>query len=318
LIAGFLTGLNLALNKGIDITPGLALDPSQEGLAFSPGWLIVAIVCLIAFIYVERRSASPLLDLNAYRKRNFSAASFVNLLMGFCVMAGLVSVPLYINTVPTVLYGLELNQAALLAGYLLSAFTIPMAFASLLGGWLAGRVGYRWPTVFGAGLACFGFWRVSRWSEHVSEGEVALMNAGLPNLLNNWDLYLGAGRMLVGLLLAGIGVGVTISPIATAVVNAVGTAERGVASSLVIIMRLIGMTLSISALTSYGVRRVQTLLTLGLEGVDLTDFATQSQVLVQSTTQVINEMALITGLVCFGALLMAFFMRDGDEDSPSH
>lgn len=312
LIALSLTGLNLALNTGIDASLGFSLNQMQNTAAFSPAFLLVAALSLAAFVFVERRSSSPLLNLNAFRKRNFSVASIVNLLIGFCLMAGLVSVPIYMNTVPTISYQLDLDQAALLAGYLLSALTLPMAFASLVGGWLTGKLGYRWTTVLGAALALLGFWVMSRWTEHQSEPVVALFGAGLSNLFRNPDHLLGTWRMAAGLVVAGVGIGLTISPVATAVINSVSAAERGVASALVIVMRLIGMTVSISILTTYGLRRSRALLAEGLEGVGLTDFATQAAVLVQSTTKIINEMALITGFVCLGALVIALLLRNQD------
>ena len=58
--------------------------------------------------------------------------------------------------------------------------------------------------------------------------------------------------MAAGLALAGIGIGLTIAPIGTAVINAVREHERGMASSLVIILRLIGMSVSMSSMTAYG------------------------------------------------------------------
>ena len=61
----------------------------------------------------------------------------------------------------------------------------------------------------------------------------------------------GIGFMAAGLSLAGIGLGLTIAPILTAVVNAVGDQERAVASSLVIILRLIGMSISMSSMTAW-------------------------------------------------------------------
>jgi hypothetical protein len=48
----------------------------------------------------------------------------------------------------------------------------------------------------------------------------------------------------------------------------------------------------------------------GLVGIELTDFATQSQVLVESTTQVIGEIALIAGAVALGAALVSLALVD--------
>ena len=54
------------------------------------------------------------------------------------------------------------------------------------------------------------------------------------------------------LALCGLGFGVVISPIASAVINSAGAAERGIASALVLIQRLVGMALGLAALTTWG------------------------------------------------------------------
>jgi len=304
-LAIVLTAFSLALNAGAEASPGLSLSQLQDQPPLSLPLLLGAGLGLVIFLQIERRILSPLIDLRIFRDRNVLVATLVNLLVGFCVMAGLVSVPLYMNTVPTVLYGIDEQQAALIAGYLLSGLTIPMAIASVVGGQLTNWLGYRWTTALGALLAVAGFWLMSLWTADQSQPVVMLFDAGF-----DMEYVAGTGRMASGLILAGIGLGFTISPIATTVINSVTDAERGVASALVIIMRLIGMTISISFLTTYGLRRSLTLRIVGLEGVAFTDLAKQAEVLVESTTQVIGEMALITAAVSVGALALALFLRN--------
>ena len=158
-------------------------------------------------------------------------------------------------------------------------------------------------------MAAAGFWLMSLWTVDQSEVVVIWLEEGYRS-----ELLTGTLRMISGLLLTGIGIGLTISPIATAVIEAVKDDERGIAAGLVIVMRLIGMTISISALTTYGLRRSLSLRIEGLEGVEFTDFAAQTRVLVESTTQVIGEMALIAGAVAFAAALVSLGL---DNRSPN-
>ena len=65
--------------------------------------------------------------------------------------------------------------------------------------------------------------------------------------------------MVPGLIVAGVGFGMVLSPIATAVVNSAPVEELGVASALVIILRLVGMSLGGSIALTWGTQRVQTL-----------------------------------------------------------
>jgi hypothetical protein len=65
--------------------------------------------------------------------------------------------------------------------------------------------------------------------------------------------------MVPGLMVAGLGFGMVLAPIATAVVNSAPAEERGVASALVIILRLVGMSVGGSIALSWGTQRVQAL-----------------------------------------------------------
>ena len=109
----------------------------------------------VLFIVVELRVRDPLFDLRIFRRRNLSAGLATNLLVGFCLMIGLVSVPILVNIrLPDASH---LSEAALQVGILLSALTVPMALAAIPGGWLSDRIGYRWTTMIGLALALIGF-----------------------------------------------------------------------------------------------------------------------------------------------------------------
>ena len=118
--------------------------------------------------------------------------------------------------------------------------------------------------------------------------------------------------MAAGLALAGIGIGLTIAPIGTAVVNAVGDQERGMASSLVIILRLIGMSISMSSMTAYGLRRT-TMLSRELIGPeDALDLEKTARVALDVVTRIAGEIALIALAVAVVALGVALLLRRGD------
>lgn len=307
LVSLMLVALNLALNTGAD--PDAGSQVAGMAAALSPGWLLITAGALLMFLLVEWRSAQPLLNLGAFRMRAFSAATALNLLLGFCLMVGLVSVPLYINTVTTIMQRLEPQRAALLTGYLLSAFTLPMALAAIGGGWVAQRAGNRAAALLGCALGAAGLLAMSRWQVQHSAAIHALFTQGLGGLAGRVELQKGAAFVAGSLLLAGSGLGLTLAPITTTVVDAVPEGERGSASALVIIMRLIGMSVSVSAMTTFGLERSRALLLAGTAGIALTDFAAQVQVLVNSTTQVIDEMAIIAALVCALGLLCALALQ---------
>ncbi len=133
-------------------------------------WVVGAAVVFVIFLISQRRIKEPILNLSIFSNRNVSAANGVNLLVGFCIMVALVSVPLFINVAGA---SDDTRRAALVTGYLLCAFTVPMALAAIPGGWLSTRLGYRWSVVFGLVVAIVGFLMMSLWKVEMASQAVA-------------------------------------------------------------------------------------------------------------------------------------------------
>lgn len=291
-----LIGLNVGLGGNTDITGSTSLNNLSGQQSGLPGYalplLIGALVAFGVFVFVESRRRYPLIDLHLFRKRNVSAAASTNLLVGFCLMLGLVSVPLFVNLRAENTTAEAIARAAEKAGILLSGLTIPMAIAAIPGGWLANRIGYRATTGLGLVIAVIGF---------------AL--AGLTWRADTPDLLMASQMVLVG-----IGLGLTISPIGTAVINDANDSQRGVASALVIILRLVGMTVAISSLTAFALSRVSYLTNLAASQFPSNLTAEQMQqravaAYFASGIQVIDEVLLLGAIVCLVALLPAMFLQ---------
>jgi MFS family permease len=267
LISAALILLNIGL--GAPETGGATTASTTSTLSsgHSALWILGSAVAFGVFLFSQQRVRDPLLELRIFADRNVSAASAVNLLVGFCIMVGLVSVPIFIN----VAGGADTMKAALVTGYLLCAFTVPMAFAAIPGGWLSDRAGYRVSVVAGLVVALAGFWMMSRWKTPMASQAVSLLAPGAGTGAVSSGIA-GVVFMAAGLALAGIGIGLTIAPIGTAVINGVGEGQRGMAASLVIILRLVGMSVSMSSMTAYGLRRTTTLSRQMLRPEDALDF----------------------------------------------
>jgi MFS family permease len=295
------------LNVGLgspEIASEVSAPPPQKGIY----WVLGAAVVFIAFLFSQRRIKDPILNLGIFRIRNVAAANGVNLLVGFCIMVALVSVPLFIN----IAGASETKRAALVTGYLLCAFTVPMALAAVPGGWLSSRVGYRWSVMLGLVVAIVGFLMMSFWKVEMASQAVAFFE----NLRQGPERadVVGTGFMAAGLALAGIGIGLTIAPIGTAVINGVREDERGMASSLVIILRLIGMSISMSSMTAYALQRTTMLGREMLSPDDALDLEKTAKVALDAVTQITGEMALISLSVAAAALGVAFSLRRGDVE----
>ena len=98
LIIGALSGLVLGLGANIEISSSATQFTDIGGLPpYAAPVLAAAALMFVLFIIVELRTRDPLFDLRIFRRRNLSAGLVTNLLVGFCLMIGLVSVPILVN-----------------------------------------------------------------------------------------------------------------------------------------------------------------------------------------------------------------------------
>jgi len=134
-----------------------------------------------------------------FRSRSFAAANGVNALVGVALIAGMVDVPLFAATV--------LGRSPIAAGLALLRLTALIPVGAVVGGWLVARL--RWDAVSAAGLllASGGFFLMSRWTLAVSDA-----------------------AMTPGLVLAGLGFGLVVAPVTTAVLAAVGEKDRALST----------------------------------------------------------------------------------------
>lgn len=294
LLAGSLIALTVGLGGRAEVSGATSLQRLGEessGTPFNPILIIGAIVTFVAFIAWEWRRRYPMIELHLFKKRNVSSAAAANLLIGFCLMLGLVSVPLLVNLRAEDTSARSIALAAERAGILLSALTIPMAIVAIPGGSLASRVGYRTTTAAGLLIAAVGF-----------------LIAGLTWRADTPDLVM-AGHMI----LVGIGLGITIAPIGTAVINEAKASQHGVASALVIILRLLGMTLAVSFLTAFALTRVNGLFQEMMVG-RIGDQAVAVRTYFEAGVQVIREMLLIGAAACTTALIPALGLHGKSTD----
>lgn len=284
LLTVVLASLSLALTGGGAASSDSAFaSNAQTGTGlnpYAPALFSISLVAAILFIGQERRAQEPLIDWQMFRTGTFRAAGVVNLLIGGALIAAVVDVPLYVNTVMTLARGWDPAQAALHSGRALALFTASMVVAAPLGGWLTQRFGYRVPALLGLAGALGGF-----------------------VMLNQWGTSLDDFTQARDLMITGFGVGLVISPLATAVIDVVAERQRGIAASLVLILRLMGMTIALSALTTWGVYRFDEL--SGALSVTQTTTAAVAAV----SAQVMDEIFLAAGLLCAAALVPALFLK---------
>lgn len=284
LISGALVCVVVGLGANIEVSSAASFDDLGGLPPYALPVLATGVLLLAGFIGYELRARDPLFDLRDFTRLSYGSGAAANLFVGFCLMIGLVSVPILVNIRAEDIT--RLDEAALQVGILLSALTVPMALAAVPGGWLSERIGYGRAAAVGFGLALVGFVLIwQSWTLEVS------------------DLAIAAHMALVG-----VGLGLTFSPISAAVINSADEDKLGAASAIVIITRLLGMTLGIALLTAFASQRLIGL-ALAAFGGTLPDPNQAVLAYSRLTVQVLAEMGFFGAVLCVLGMLPAFLMR---------
>lgn len=280
-----LVALNLALLGAAEIQSVTGLEELTGGTGAGLVWLYpVALVAGVAFVLSQRRVEHPLIDPGLFRGRNLVAAVTVNFIVGGTLVIAMVDVPLFINVVE-----IELERAAVITGWALSALTASMSIASYVGGRITESRWYRPPVLIGMAMAA---------------GAFLAMGFG-------WDVDTGYGVMAIQLAILGAGFGLVIAPTTAAVVDAAPPDRRGTAASLVTMFRLIGLSVGLSGLTAWGLFRFNQL-RKEIDLPPLTDPGygrAAAEASAELTTASLAETFVAAGFVVIVGWLIATLMR---------
>lgn len=182
--------------------------------------MAVGAVCLVAFVMWERRQQEPLLDISAFRDRGLATGS-VTLLIVFAVMFGvfLVLFP-YFQAV--------LGWTALHSAAAMLPMTVVMMPMSTVAPRIATRFGRR--NTMAVGIAIFA--------------------SGLATMALRASVEGGYMSVLPGLMLIGLGMGLTMTPATQAITETLPPEKQGVASALNDTSRELGGAVGIALLGS--------------------------------------------------------------------
>jgi len=213
MLAVGVAGLMFALGRARD------LGPASPVIALSTA---AGVLGLVAFVAVERRAAEPLLSLEFLRRRNFSAPMVANAFLGAAYMGAFVLAPLVLLE----LFRFTISQAA---AFMLMR-TLTLTLASPLGGRLGERVGER---------------AAALWGSMIMTGALVVIALGTAA-----TSLVAVG---VGLVFQGLGHGLSLPSLTSAVANSVPERDLGIASAANRLTGQVGTAFGITALTiAYG------------------------------------------------------------------
>lgn len=178
--------------------------------------IAIAVLGLGAFVIWERRSEHPMLPLALYRNRDFSGASFSILLMSFGTGAVLLMLTQYLQFV--------LGYGPMKAGLAILPYMIAAAIFNVAGASLGRKISNRTLVASGLAVMALGF------------AVMATTTGYVP--------------LLIGLMIMGMGGGLTGPAAYASLMGAIPLEHAGVGSALNDTVQQVGMALSIAVLGS--------------------------------------------------------------------
>ncbi len=210
--------LGAVLITGMLVALLLAINRAGAAPGHAVGLLALAVIGFVLFLRRARTAPRPLIALHHFRSRAFTVANLGNALINLAGFSVLLFVAYYLARIAALPTGL--------AGFVLACQPLGATLASPLAGRLLGRFSARTVTLAGSALVAIGLFLVSRWG------------AAEPV----WWLVLS-------LLVSGAGMGLQTVAVTDLVTGAMPRADRGVAGSLVMMTRTVGLVIAASLLT---------------------------------------------------------------------
>lgn len=225
--ADIVGALFLAAALGGVILAFATADPEVQVFSDQGLWyLLGGAVATVALVIHLRRTPAPLVPRGALHARPAWGSVLVSFFVGAALIAALVAVPLFARST-------SYRDSQLMAALVLVRFLVALPVGAVAGGYLTRRHSAGLVTAVGMTLAALGFALMSQWNSEALEG---------------WTCN-------IALVIGGLGFGLALAPVNAAVLASTDDDVHGLASALVVVARMVGMLVGISALTAIGLSR---------------------------------------------------------------
>lgn len=235
--------------------PGVALITASlfcltfaliEGQSY--GWLSGTILGLFAaaaaafalFFRREHRVRQPLIDFSLFRALDFAAGNATGLLLSAAMMGAFFIIPIFLQSV--------LGYSAVKAGFVMAPMSAVIIFAAPLAGVLSDRLGSKWIVAGGMFVLAAG---------------LAWMAGLLPGI-GKISPDTSPADLVVPFAISGIGIGLAVAPVTSAVMATAPRERVGNASGVLSTMRQVGSLMGIAILGAVLQNRVTAAVTEGV------------------------------------------------------
>jgi DHA2 family multidrug resistance protein len=232
------------------------LDKGQEEDWFASHLIIVlaitAAVGLTAFLIRELLVRHPIVNLRVFRVRTYASGVFLMTTLGFVLYGSLVLLPIFLQTL--------LGYSSLDAGVAMLPRGLGSFIAMPMVGLLMSKIEPRKLLFLGFLGAAFSLWDLARIN----------LNAGY------WDIFWPQ-------FIQGVSMGFLFVPLTTATHDPIPKNEMGNATSIFNVMRNIGGSVGIAAVTTMFARQTQT--NTNILGSQITPYTPATQQMLEGTRQ---------------------------------
>lgn len=208
----------------------IVLDKGQQDDWLSASWVCwfvaICIVTLIFFVVWELRTKEPIVNLRVLKDRNFAVGVVLITFLGVSLYSAITLIPIYLQTL--------MGYTAMLSGLTLSPRGIGAILTMPVVGYLMGKVDFRKVIATGFLLVAISLWNF---------GEITLQ-------ISMWNIIWPN-------IMMGVGLSMIFVPLSAVAMGMLPREEMGNASGIFNLMRNVGGSAGISAVTTLLVRRAQ-------------------------------------------------------------
>ncbi len=201
----------------------IILDKGQQEDWFESNWICwftaISVLCFLAFVIRELTTAHPIVDLRVLKNRNFGTGVALITLIGIVLYGTTAALPIFLQTL--------LGYPALQSGEVMSPRGIGALLATMLVGRIVAKVPHRWLIVTGFFLLACASFLLARLNIQMREMDIIW-----PSVLN------------------GIAVSLIFVPLTTSTMSQLAQERIGNASGIYNLMRNLGGSIGIAAVTT--------------------------------------------------------------------